>query len=490
MTGKEEKMAIILILTFTMLGMWAALVFCYRMGAVENGKYLLGITLDGKYRKAPEVTGITKSYQSRMRRINGISLAACVPVLLMNGYMSFTFLFLMIWFGLSIYFHQENVSRCAHSLYALKQKKGWLAGNPHVVRIDTVLSSVKDAGAVPFWWFVPAWLIGLGGCLWAWKGGPEGLGQAGGGLGLYARAVTLCFVWAELLFTAAYVGIRKSKKQVYCSDSSANRKIDHVVRHEWSRCMVLHAYGMAAFTLFMGWMAGNKGQGEGWAFRAGNGAAYLFALLLAATGSFCAIYAAFHNVKKTKTLILESLSGETVELYGDDDEYWLNGYPPGKRPAGLTEKRIGVGWTTSPSLVLNMAEKAVLAFIALFTLGISLFLMPYDFANISMEIEGNSCRISGASMGYSFELDSVEEISLLEERPNMSKKSGYDSNRFFLGDFRVQGYGTCKVYVSLKNDSVIKVVTSEKIVWFNSESKEETLRFYEELKAREIRGSF
>lgn len=474
-------MAIILILTFTMLSMWAAVVFCYRMGAIENGKYLLGITLPEKYRKEPEVLAVIKAYQKRMRRINGFGLAACVPVLLLNGYMSFAFLGIMIWFGLLMYFHLKNIRDSAQSLYVLKQRKGWLVGNPHVVRIDTALSSLKDTGMVPFRWLAAAWLAGLGGCMLLIGRETAQAGPTGGAISIYGWVAMLCFVLAELSIGLAHYGIGRAKHQVYCSDSRVNQKLDRVMRHEWSRCMVFQAYILAVLMLVTGWMwSGGPGIKQG--DHAGSRWFFLFAVFLGAAVSLFTICAAYSKVSETRKRLLGSLPEDSAELYGDDDEYWLYGYPAGKRPAGLTERRIGAGWSSSSSAALGLTEKSALVVIALLSLGISLFLMPFDFADISMEIEGNRCRISGASMGYSFDLDEIQEIALMHERPSMSKRSGYDSNRFYLGDFRVEGYGTCKAYVFVKNDSVIKVVTPEKIIWFNGKNEEETRLFYEELK--------
>ena len=63
----------------------------------------------------------------------------------------------------------------------------------------------------------------------------------------------------------------------------------------------------------------------------------------------------------------------------------------------------------------------------------------------------------------------------------MSKISGFDSNRFYLGDFRVKDYGKCKAYLSVKQDAVICIETQEKTIWVNGESLEQTKEFYEML---------
>lgn len=474
-------MAIIIILGFTMLFMWGTVAFSYTGGAVCNGKYVLGITLLEPHRKEEEVREIMETYGRQKKRIDWMGLALILPVLMFNGYLSVTVALLMIWFCLQASLHQENVRRCAKKLYAVKQKKGWLAGNTHVVRIDTALSARQEKGAVSLWWLLPAYLAGGVGCVWAWQ-------ASGGSLlsQIFGWGPVGIFVKVEILFLLVSVGIRKARSQVYCSDTDANQKMDKVVRYEWSRCITVHAYATAALTWYMGWRLRDTSaqEAERYVYE-GERMLALLGLLLVMGGSLYLVCRTYLRVKKVKEQVLYSLAMAGEEVYGDDDEYWLNGYPAGKQSAGggLQEKRIGIGWTTNNSLRANTLDKAVYAFIAVSILGICLFLAPFDFAKITMELDDGRCRIQAASMGYSFALEDVETVELVDQRPSMSKKSGYDSNRFFLGDFRVSGYGACKVFCSLQNDMAVKVETKDKIIWFNSENPDETKRFYEKLMA-------
>lgn len=465
-------MAIIMIFLFTMLFMWGVAVYSYLPGSVNNGKYVLGITIPVQYRKEEKVQEILRDYHKKMRYINGIGLLACVPVLLLNEYMSIDVLLLLLWYGLLIYFHQENVERCARKLYSLKQKNGWLVGNPHVVRIDTALSGRKDTASVSVRWLFFAWLIGLGSCLlpglWA--------------KGLLSWTVLVAFIGVETLFFLIWLGVKKAPRRVVCSDAEVNGKLDHILRFEWSRCMVIHSYGIAAFTLYMNWkLYADARQEEAGMLSAGTNPMTVFVLAFGMIGSVLSIYFAYHNVKKEKEKLLANLAEEGAELYGDDDEYWLNGYPKGVHPTGFTEKRIGVGWTFNASLKSSAADKAILVLGSVFVAGICLFLIPFDFARVRLEVEDNRCRVSAASMNYSFALDDIGQITLVEEKPSMSKKNGYDSNRLFLGDFRVQGYGTCKVFAFVKNDMAVRVDTPNKTIWLNGENEEETQYFYEML---------
>lgn len=302
-------MAIIIIMLITMIAMWGSLVAAYGSASMENGKYMLGITLPEQYRKEPEVQEIAAAYRRNCRRINWLGLAGCLLVFPLNKYSSLLILWIMVWFGLLMYGYNENIRSSGRRLYALKQQKGWLSGNPHIVR---------------------------------------------------------------------------------------------------------------------------------------------------------------------------NVSEDGEELYGDDDEYWLNG-TVSEGGLRLEKKRVGVGVQFSNTAASRRLEKMVLIVTGLFVTGLALFLMPFDFSDITMDITDGKCRVEAAGMGYTFPLEEIQQITVLEERPDMSKKNGYDSNRLNLGDFRVKGYGKCKVYVCLESETVIKVETDSGIVFFSGMNEAQTKEFAEEL---------
>lgn len=208
---------------------------------------------------------------------------------------------------------------------------------------------------------------------------------------------------------------------------------------------------------------------------------FISILIIFMIGWFAFLYHFYYeNIRRSARRLYE-MKRRKGWPYIDDDEYFLNGRGNRKSSGRLEQKRIGIGMTTNNTLVPTVGEKAIWIVMFLFVGGLSIFMMPFDFTKITMKIDGSSCRVQGASMGYTIDLDEVEDVTLFHQLPEMSKKHGYDSNRFFLGDFRVKDYGVCKVYVCLKNDFVIKVDTAEDTVWFNGATQEETEAFYREL---------
>ncbi len=472
-------MAIILIMLFTILFMWGAFVISYGGGGVQNGKYLLGITLPSEYRKEKEVLEILSSYRKAVHRTWGFGLISGLSLLLLSDYFSILFPCLMLWFGLFLYFCDENVLRYARRLYGLKCKKGWLVGDTHIVRIDTALSCVGKKGALSPLWMLPAWGITLGAVVWCFPRAGESAAMKTLLPAALAPAVT------QLLLFLISLGLRNAAPQVFCSSSSANQKLNNVIKRQWSMAFTFCSYETAVlFCLLLwsvkGWEISDEFTGFG-DLTYGRLSFLFLALVLGTTGTLLAILLAFHKIKTEKEKILQSVEAEGAQLYSDGDEYWLNGVPGGTGGLKVTEKRIGVGLTLSSPGGGGTLGKAVIVLTAAFTIGISLFLAPFDFARVSLTVEDGRCRVGAASMGYSFEMKDVRGITWMEERPKMSKISGFDSNRFYLGDFRVKDYGKCKAYLSVKQDAVICIETQEKTIWVNGESLEQTKEFYEML---------
>lgn len=472
-------MAITIIMAFTILAMWGALVFTYGKTSVENGKYLLGITLPVRLREEPEVRDVMVSYKRDNARLHRNGFLMGAALLLLSDFMSIQVPLLLVWYCALIWYYQENVKKHAIRLYELKKEKGWLTGSPHVIHVDTALSSMKDRGVLSWKWFLPAWVLSFLGIL---SGGNRGFR-----LDIWDVLVILLdkhshfalMLCTQSVFLFIWYCVKEAKPQVYCSDSKINQKVDRAVRFEWSRCAVVHAWGMALLLCWNGML--NRG----------NDADQLTVMISVGTVGALAIWGwAWYKVRRCRDQAMGLAAAKEAELYGDDDVYWLYGYPPGYRARGMAEKRIGVGWTAVDSLQPGKVDYLIYGILIAVAAGIFLFFMPYDFAKVRVNVksgEESSCEVQVCFQqreleAVTFLLEDVEAVILVEKRPSMSKKSGLDSNRFWLGDFRVSGYGTCEVVLHVKNDTAVYVDLKEgQDLWFNGETPEETQKIYEEL---------
>lgn len=461
-------MMFMIIIEATMLLMLLALAYSYGPSATQNAVYLLGITLPGAHRKEQAVCDIVKDYKAKNRYIGLGGLAACFLQLLFRDYDSVIVLYLFLWFFILMFLYENNMKKHAWKLYALKQEQGWLSEKKYVRRVDTVVSAQKNSLPVRGWWLLPpAVLCGYSILrLFAMDNGGEERGVV---------IVTLVYVSCALMFALAYFALCHMRNKVYCSDSKINLKVNGAIRFEWTRCMVIHCYGAAMMALFA--TMGNVFHIKSTVNAGFWGTMFLILLFL----PIGCLFAAYQNVARIKreAFDFEAGSGEEgISIYDDDDIYYLTGR---KNPnAGfMQEKRAGIGFSVN---VGKTGERVILGLIVLFVAGIALFMLKFDLADITLTVrEENGVKkayIDAADMGDSFYLEDVLSVTMLEERPAMSKSNGYDGTKYYFGTFNVSGYGTCQVYVCLKTESVLMVETRYRIYFINGEDEEETGQMY------------
>lgn len=459
-------MVLIIIFLFVNISMWAGLAFAYSSSCIHNEPYVLGIQIPREQKNSAQVQEILAQYKSKYRKITVAGFLLGILMLLANEYMSIIIMAIVLWFGALMWFYENNVMEKARMLYELKLKNGWLVGEPHVVRIDTALSSMRDKKSVSMAWWIPSGIAAVFAGFLGWQN-----------MQPYSLVFIISYGSAFIAMFLVYISIRYARPHVYCDKSEINQKINSTVKFEWTKCFVLQGYFLAFMSIYFAFpdILVKRGIDQGI-----NATAIIMTCFFLTAGTLFVMLLSYFNVKKVKNTLLSCLADKGEEIYGDDDEYWLNGYnSSGRKHTGLTEKRIGVGFTFQSAS--GFTEKCIIIVTILVTMGLALFIMPFDFADISLEIEGESCRIQAASMGISFDISDVEQVTLLDEMPSMSKKHGYDSNRLLLGDFRVEGFGKCKAYVSLHNESVIKIDTNDGIIWLNHDSELQTQQFYSQL---------
>ena len=286
--------------------------------------------------------------------------------------------------------------------------------------------------------------------------------------------VSFSFAMCAVVFLVTYFVIAKSRTKVYCDDSNVNMKINKCVRFEWSRCMMLHS-GMAAFTAVMLLMSGEMealfGIGSNTAF----GMSVAVTIMLGSLGSMVTLFITYDNIRKVKN------QATSVNYYDDGDIYYLMGKKNPNAPA-VHEKRIG--------FELNAGSKVdliVIAVIMLFVIGLAIFMMKYDLADVALNISDDDggrriAKLEAAYDSSTFYLDEVTDVELLEELPDMSKKVGYDGTVYYIGSFNVSGYGNCDTYVCLRTDMAVVVKTKDRTYVFNDETADGTRQMYESLR--------
>ena len=444
-----------IILIGTMLFMLATLVFTTGSNSViENGIYYLGITLPKERRREEAVVKIVAEYRKNWRKINLVGLAAIIPAILISDFVSAFLVYMILWFFVLIYVNGANLEKSGWKLYNWKISQDWYVKKESVRRVDTAVSSKKHTMPVSAYWSIaPLALASYCGYRIFTDG---------------TSIVGIAFCLCTIMFIVIYFCIVHAPNKVYCDNSDTNLKINKSTKFEWSRCMMVHAYGAAL-------MAFISISGIDRNIQANAYPVYIVTMaVIVWIIPIFVLLMSYNNTRKAKQIVAMK------DIYDDDDIYYLTG-ERNPNQGMMQEKRVGIGFS------LNMGKKAdavVVAIVMLFVCGLALFLLKYDLADITLDIvSGENVRtyaaVEAAGDKITFYIDEVESIELLEHYPSMSKNYGYDGTVYYIGEFNVGGYGSCNACVCLKTAPAVVVKTHDKVYIFNDESEEGTQQMYE-----------
>lgn len=430
--------------------MLAALAATFWSAGTCNGNLLLGVTLPLDRLRDGEVLAVVERYRRGTLLAAGGFLLGMVPLILLRDYDSFSLLYLTLWFTGAMAVFQGVFNRRSRELSGLKGCRGWLTGERHMVTVDLEVARLRDTLPPSRLWFLPALLLNL--------------------LPLWVRAVRgdrgvelLEAILQGLLPLLALYGLfhwfAGARSVTVSASGEVNLALNRCFKRTWGGAFLGIAYlhGLC-------WCVIAAAPRLLWVLPATLAAECL--------GAVAVLAWALGRVRRQKNQLL-ALEREPV--LADEDEFWNCGtYCNPADPRLMVEKRVGYGMTVNTARplgkVLTLLPLAALALV----LGLSVFLMQFDFGEVRVQVEGDRVRISAPLTEYEFSKGEIQGVELLEELPARSKISGYDGARLHLGAFRVQDYGRCQVFVHLKVPPFLAVSLGDTTVFVNQGTPEKT----------------
>ena len=125
---------------------------------------------------------------------------------------------------------------------------------------------------------------------------------------------------------------------------------------------------------------------------------------------------------------LDSAYQDKMDLAGtaDDDDCWLWGmiyYNPRDRKT-VVEKRVGVGTTINMATPAGKVMGIFLAAVLLGMLLICVWTIRLEFTPIRLTIQGNTLTAEQLREDYAIPLENIEEVTLVQELPDMTRTNG------------------------------------------------------------------
>lgn len=187
-----------------------------------------------------------------------------------------------------------------------------------------------------------------------------------------------------------------------------------------------------------------------------------------------------------KIQLLKEKNNWFIEGIPDEDKYWsglIYNNPNDKR--FMVEKRVGIGTT------VNFAHPAGKAF----TIGLILVLigtlvpagvMMYKLSNaeFNLTVEDGRVSIDAPFYDFSFGMGEIEGVETISKMPGVTKTNGATDTNLLLGNFKVSGYGTSKVYVKKDVEEIVVVKLKDMNVFITGDSAWESEEYFKVLKEK------
>lgn len=432
-------------------------------GTKPNKNVLLGVTLPAYAIEDERVKAYQKEYKKMLKIYSAAALILLIPMLFINKYFSIEFTYMMLWV-LGMAFTLEIPHSIIHKkMMKLKKENEWFVGKMHVVSIDTTVSRLKKASAVsPFWYLIPLYISIIPGLMYIEKKGTELL---------LCAILSPCLVIMLFLISRSFL---KMKSKVYSENTDINLAINSQNKRLWSIVWLTSAFCQSLMMLFT--------QRQILSVREINAALFIFTVIFFSLLNIILLVYVFIKDRTTQNQLL---ANDEKQIYTDDDEYWINGttYCNPNDSSIMVEKRLGIGSTinigTKAGKIINYGAYLLIAAIII---PICAFTIMSDFVSPTIEIsDSRVINIKCPMYNYSFNMDEVEDITLVDKLPGGIKTNGAATDTYARGNFNLDGYGRTKAYIFKNNPPYIVIKLKDIYVIYNEKDRNRTREVYSKL---------
>ena len=313
------------------------------------------------------------------------------------------------------------------------------------------------------WWFLIALFIGISPFILNLINKNE-----------YFSTAVICTgssIAGTLILFIIYMIYVKGRTIVYCDESKINIACNKVYKRTWSIIYTLLAIlqSITNTTLYVFMLLPRVNENV-----------FLIAITLLV---IIVVLGIVYGNRRIINMQNQLISVAENPIYVDSDEYWINGMSY-KNPYDnrvVVEPRIG----TNP--VYNLATKngrlityGTNIFVAVSVLTIILMMLYFKLYGFNMKIIDNSVKINAPLYGIEFNVEDIEKVEIVDKLKVKLRINGIGMDEYSVGNFNVEGYGKCKLYIYNDVKPYILIKSNDEIIFINGENEEETLRYYNE----------
>ena len=368
-----------------------------------------------------------------------------------------------LWFALFYYIYYKLICKYNGKLKEVKRKNHWLLPNKHILNIDTELTKAKSKMPISKWWFLIALFIGISPFILNLINKNE-----------YFSTAVICTgssIAGTLILFIIYMIYVKGRTIVYCDESKINIACNKVYKRTWSIIYTLLAILQSIIntTLYVFMLLPRVNENV-----------FLIAITLPI---IIVVLGIVYGNRRIINMQNQLISVAENPIYVDSDEYWINGMSYKNPYDNRVVVEPGIG--TKP--VYNLATKngrlityGTNIFVVVSVLTIILMMLYFELYGFNMKIIDNSVKINAPLYGIEFNVEDIEKVEIVDKLKVKLRINGIGMDEYSVGNFNVEGYGKCKLYIYNDVKPYILIKSNDEIIFINGENEEETLRYYNE----------
>lgn len=437
---------------------WLPLMFYAMLGNETKFKknIVVGVTFPQEGREDPEVLALLKGFRRTQLWLCLALTALAVAGAFLPWSFGWSMTGFLVWIDLCILLPCLPYARCNRALRQVKADRGWTRrGEGRRVTVD-LRSAAEPWKELKLWHFLLPTLVALAPCLWAlWQG---------------ETTVALVLLVGPVMTLGCYLLYRyafRRKSEVVDENTDLTQALTRLHRQYWRRMTLWTAWYMALLSPGM-WYTYHRpflGQVE---------VAALTLILV-----FFILRQEFSLRRLQEKLTADSGVGE----YVDEDDKWLWGlfyYDPDDGRL-IVNNRIGGNTTVNLARRSGQVLMGLTAALLLLLPLVGAWILQAERTPVSVVVEGQSLVAQHMGTRYEVALTDIEKLTLLTEKPAISRIAGTGLDSVQKGTFGSGDWGTITTCIDPRTGPWLVVETAEKDYLFGDSAAGRVEELYRQL---------
>lgn len=416
----------------------------------------VGVTFPQAGREDPEVLVQLKKFRTAQRRLCLALVALAVVGAFLPWGFGWTMTAFLIWVDLCVILPYLPYVRCNKALRRIKADRGWgRQGEGRRVTVD-LRSAATPVKELSLGHFLLPTLVALIPCLWCfWQG---------------ETALALTLLLNAVLTLSCYLLYRyalRRRSEVVDDNTDLTEVLTRLRRQHWRRLSLWTAWYLALLSLCM-W---------GTSRRPFLGMTALAALTLALL--FLVLRQEFSLRRMQEKLTADSGVGE----YVDEDDKWLWGlfyYDPHDSRL-IVNNRVGGNTTVNLARRAGQVFMGLTAALLLFLPLIGVWLVQVERTPVTVTVEGETLVARHMGTRYAVDLEDIETVTLVEERPRIVRIVGTGMDSVQKGSYSSEAWGPLTACLDPRTGPWLLVETGEKTYLLGDSQAGEAEEVYRQL---------